>query len=87
MNGVKIMSSKIKYGFLGMIISGSVLSLELYGLDFLFSIKLLSQGEVSVTSVVDSITLFPVNVAFVISVAIFLTSLLILISGLKKQKN
>lgn len=81
------MNSRVRYGFLGIIISGSVLSLELYGLDFLYAIKLLSQGEVPVTSAIGLIMHFPINFAFVLSVVMFFISAFILISGLKAQNS
>lgn len=77
----------MKYGLLGIVISGSILSLEFYSLDLLFSIKLLSQGEVSAASAAGLITCFPINIGFSISAAIFLISLLVLVSGLRKFKN
>ena len=87
MKGTKIMNSRIRYGFLGVIISGSVLSLELYGLDFLYAIKLLSQGEVPVAYAIGLIMQFPINIAFGISVVLFFTAAFILISGLKSQNS
>lgn len=83
------MNRKIRYGFLGVIISGSILSLELYGLDFLYSIKLLSQGEVPVASEISLIMHFPINFAFGLSTLMFFMSAFVLISGFNKiiRKN
>lgn len=81
------MNRKIRYGFLGVIINGSVLSLELYGLDFLYSIKFLSQGEVSVASEIDLITHFPINFAFGLSALMFFISVFSLLNGLKVKNS
>lgn len=80
------MNRKIRYGFLGVIFSGSVLSLELYGLDYLNFIKLLSEGEVPVASEINLIMYFPINFAFGLSALMFFISAFILISG-SKVKN
>ena len=80
------MNSEIKFGFLGTVICGSLLSLELYGLEFLFSLELSTQGEVPVASAADYIMRFPFNIAFFISAALFLLSLFIVLKSMWKLK-